>query len=135
MSQSCVSIELRNSVAKRLPSIWKMSLAEAHVPFEVPRKNELAIRLSSVLDVIYLVFKEGNSATAGEDWAQRARARSSAGARGGVFARIGVLRKSSRVERSRHYSRLPRLALLAVRAAHVRSGIMPTQSGAGWNPF
>jgi len=112
-----------------------MSLAEAHVPFEVPRKNELAIRLSSVLDVIYLVFKEGNSATAGEDWAQRARARSSAGARGGVFARIGALRKSSRVERSRHYSRLPRLALRAVRAAHVRSGIMPTQSGAGWNPF
>jgi RNA polymerase sigma-70 factor, ECF subfamily len=46
----------------------KRTLAEAHVPFEVPRGAELAGRLSSVLEVIYLVFNEGYSATAGDDW-------------------------------------------------------------------
>ena len=46
----------------------KKSLAEAKVPFEVPRGMELASRLSSVLGVIYLIFNEGYSATAGEDW-------------------------------------------------------------------
>jgi len=46
----------------------KRSLAKAQVPFEVPRAGELAARLSSVLGVIYLVFNEGYSATAGEDW-------------------------------------------------------------------
>src|SRR5438132_704368 len=46
----------------------KRTLAEARVPFEVPRGPDLAVRLSSVLEVIYLVFNEGYSATAGEDW-------------------------------------------------------------------
>jgi RNA polymerase sigma factor (sigma-70 family) len=46
----------------------KRTLAEARVPFEVPRGAELAGRLSSVLAVIYLVFNEGYSATAGDDW-------------------------------------------------------------------
>ena len=46
----------------------KRTLAEEHVPFEVPRGPELAARLSSVLEVIYLVFNEGYSATAGDDW-------------------------------------------------------------------
>ena len=46
----------------------KRTLAEARVPFEVPRGAELAGRLSSVLEVIYLVFNEGYSATAGDDW-------------------------------------------------------------------
>ena len=46
----------------------KRTLAEAHVPFEVPRGAELAPRLASVLEVIYLVFNEGYSATAGDDW-------------------------------------------------------------------
>src|SRR6185437_13648261 len=46
----------------------KRTLSEAHVPFEVPRGAELAARLSSVLEVLYLVFNEGYSATAGEDW-------------------------------------------------------------------
>jgi len=46
----------------------KRTLAEARVPFEVPRGAELAARLSSVLEVIYLVFNEGYSATAGDDW-------------------------------------------------------------------
>jgi RNA polymerase sigma factor (sigma-70 family) len=46
----------------------KRTLAESRVPFEVPRGAELAARLSSVLEVIYLVFNEGYSATAGDDW-------------------------------------------------------------------
>ena len=46
----------------------KRTLAEKRVPFEVPRRAELAARLSSVLGVIYLIFNEGYSATAGEDW-------------------------------------------------------------------
>jgi RNA polymerase sigma-70 factor, ECF subfamily len=46
----------------------KRTLAEKQVPFEVPRRPELASRLSSVLEVIYLVFNEGYSATAGDDW-------------------------------------------------------------------
>jgi RNA polymerase sigma factor (sigma-70 family) len=46
----------------------KRTLADAQVPFEVPRGEELAQRLSSVLEVIYLIFNEGYSATAGDDW-------------------------------------------------------------------
>jgi RNA polymerase sigma factor (sigma-70 family) len=50
----------------------KRTLADEHVPFEVPRGPELAARLSSVLEVIYLVFNEGYSATAGDDWTRPA---------------------------------------------------------------
>jgi RNA polymerase sigma factor (sigma-70 family) len=46
----------------------KRTLAEKRVPFEVPRGAELTARLSSVLEVIYLIFNEGYSATAGDDW-------------------------------------------------------------------
>lgn len=46
----------------------KRTLTEARVPFEVPRGTELAERLASVLEVIYLIFNEGYSATAGDDW-------------------------------------------------------------------
>ena len=46
----------------------KRTLADAHVPFEVPRGDELAARVSTVLEVIYLVFNEGYAATAGDDW-------------------------------------------------------------------
>ena len=55
------------TVAQRIVRA-KRTLAEARVPFEVPRGAELAARLSSVLEVIYLVFNEGYSATAGDDW-------------------------------------------------------------------
>src|SRR5215469_11276872 len=46
----------------------KKALSDAQVPFEVPRGAEFAARLSSVLQVIYLIFNEGYSATAGDDW-------------------------------------------------------------------
>jgi RNA polymerase sigma factor (sigma-70 family) len=55
------------TVAQRIVRA-KRTLTEARVPFEVPRGPELAARLASVLEVIYLVFNEGYSATAGEDW-------------------------------------------------------------------
>ncbi len=50
----------------------KRTLAEARVPFEAPRGAELAARLSSVLEVIYLIFNEGYTATAGDDWVRPA---------------------------------------------------------------
>ena len=56
-----------STVAQRIVRA-KRTLAEARVPFEVPRGAELTARLASVLEVIYLVFNEGYSATAGDDW-------------------------------------------------------------------
>ncbi len=55
------------TVAQRIVRA-KRTLAEAGVPFEVPRGEELAARVASVLEVIYLIFNEGYAATAGEDW-------------------------------------------------------------------
>lgn len=46
----------------------KRTLAAAHIPFEVPQENERISRLTSVLEVIYLIFNEGYSATTGADW-------------------------------------------------------------------
>ncbi len=55
------------TVAQRIVRA-KRTLADARVPFEVPRGADRAARLSSVLEVIYLVFNEGYAATAGDDW-------------------------------------------------------------------
>jgi len=59
------------TVAQRIVRA-KRKLSEAHVPFEIPRKAELSERLASVLEVIYLVFNEGYSATSGDDWVRPA---------------------------------------------------------------
>lgn len=59
------------TVAQRIVRA-KRTLAESGVPFEVPRGAELAERLSSVLEVVYLIFNEGYSATAGDDWVRPA---------------------------------------------------------------
>jgi RNA polymerase sigma factor (sigma-70 family) len=56
-----------STVAQRIVRA-KRTLSEAGVPFEVPRGPELAERLASVLEVIYLIFNEGYSATTGDDW-------------------------------------------------------------------
>jgi RNA polymerase sigma-70 factor, ECF subfamily len=55
------------TVAQRIVRA-KRTLAEAQVPFEVPRGDELGSRLASVLEVVYLIFNEGYAATAGDDW-------------------------------------------------------------------
>jgi RNA polymerase sigma factor (sigma-70 family) len=60
-----------STVAQRIVRA-KRTLSEAHVPFEVPRGADRDARLSSVLGVLYLVFNEGYSATAGEDWTRPA---------------------------------------------------------------
>lgn len=56
-----------STIAQRIVRA-KKALSDASVPFEVPRGKDLAPRLSSVLDVVYLIFNEGYSATAGDDW-------------------------------------------------------------------
>src|SRR5262249_56866331 len=55
------------TVAQRIVRA-KRTLAEAQVPFEVPRGEDLAARLPSVLEVVYLIFNEGYAATRGDDW-------------------------------------------------------------------
>jgi RNA polymerase sigma-70 factor, ECF subfamily len=56
-----------STIAQRIVRA-KRTLSDAKVPFEVPRGPELAARISSVLEVIYLIFNEGYSATSGDDW-------------------------------------------------------------------
>lgn len=60
-------LQPESTIAQRIVRA-KRSLTKARLPYEVPRGDELAERLSSVLGVIYLVFNEGYSATAGDDW-------------------------------------------------------------------
>jgi RNA polymerase sigma factor (sigma-70 family) len=56
-----------STIAQRIVRA-KKTLSSAHIPFEVPRGPEMTARLSSVLEVIYLIFNEGYAATAGDDW-------------------------------------------------------------------
>ncbi|MFT3776401.1 MAG: RNA polymerase sigma factor [Minicystis sp.] len=55
------------TIAQRITRA-KRTLAEKEIPFELPRPEDLAARLESVLEVLYLIFNEGYSATAGDDW-------------------------------------------------------------------
>lgn len=59
------------TVAQRIVRA-KRTLAEAHIPFEIPDEGARSARLSSVLEVIYLIFNEGYTATAGDDWVRPA---------------------------------------------------------------
>jgi RNA polymerase sigma factor (sigma-70 family) len=59
------------TVAQRIVRA-KRTLSEARIPFEVPRGDEFNARLASVLQVVYLIFNEGYSATAGDDWTRPA---------------------------------------------------------------
>jgi len=60
-----------STVAQRIVRAKRL-LADAGIPFEVPRGSEFTARLSSVLEVVYLIFNEGYSATAGDDWVRPA---------------------------------------------------------------
>jgi RNA polymerase sigma-70 factor, ECF subfamily len=93
----------------------KRTLADAKVPFEVPRGPELATRLSSVLGVIYLIFNEGYSATAGDDWMRPALCEDA--------LRLGrILAELSPGESEVHGL----VALMEIQASRVRARMGPT---------
>jgi predicted RNA polymerase sigma factor len=93
----------------------KRTLTEARVPFEVPARSELAARLASVLEVIYLVFNEGYSATAGDDWMRPALCEDA--------LRLGrVLAELMPMEPEVHGL----VALMEIQASRLRSRVGPT---------
>src|SRR5436189_1844223 len=93
----------------------KRTLAAARVPFEVPRGAELAQRLESVLEVIYLIFNEGYSATAGEEWVRPALCEDA--------LRLGRMRAGlASAEPEVHGL----VALLEIQASRIRARVSPT---------
>ena len=93
----------------------KRTLAENRVPFEVPRGAELASRVSSVLEVIYLVFNEGYAATAGEDWLRPALCEDA--------LRLGrILAELAPLEPEVHGL----VALMEIQASRARARVSPT---------
>ena len=93
----------------------KRTLAAARVPFEVPRGAELAQRLDSVLEVIYLIFNEGYSATAGDEWVRPALCEDA--------LRLGrILAELAPAEPEVHGL----VALLEIQASRIRARVSPT---------
>jgi RNA polymerase sigma-70 factor, ECF subfamily len=93
----------------------KKALSKARVPFEVPRGADLAARLSSVLEVIYLIFNEGYSATAGADWVRPALCEEA--------LRLGrILAELVREEPEVHGL----VALMEIQASRLRARVGPT---------
>jgi len=110
----------------------KRTLAAARVPFETPRADELAERLASVLEVIYLVFNEGYAATAGDDWMRPALCEEA--------LRLGrILAELVPQEAEVHGL----VALMEIQASRARARIGPTgepillleQNRARWDPL
>jgi RNA polymerase sigma factor (sigma-70 family) len=102
------------TVAQRIVRA-KRTLADARVPFEVPRGTELAARLASVLEVIYLVFNEGYSATAGDDWVRPALCEDA--------LRLGrILAELAPAEAEVHGL----VALMEIQASRLRARVGPT---------
>jgi len=93
----------------------KRALAEARVPFEVPRGAELNERLSSVLEVIYLVFNEGYAATAGDDWMRPALCEDA--------LRLGRILAELTPEESEVHGLV---ALMEIQASRVRARVGPS---------
>jgi RNA polymerase sigma-70 factor, ECF subfamily len=92
----------------------KRTLAEAKVRFEIPRGAELAPRLASVLQVIYLIFNEGYSATAGDDWVRPALCEDA--------LRLGrILAELAPTEREVHAL----VALMEIQASRLRARVDP----------
>jgi len=93
----------------------KRTLAAARVPFEVPRGTELTARLESVLEVIYLIFNEGYSATAGDEWVRPALCEDA--------LRLGrILAELASAEPEVHGL----VALLEIQASRIRARVGPT---------
>jgi predicted RNA polymerase sigma factor len=102
------------TVAQRIVRA-KRTLAEKQVPFEVPRGVELAVRLSSVLEVIYLIFNEGYTATAGDDWMRPALCEDS--------LRLGrILAELAPLEPEVHGL----VALMEIQASRTRTRVSPS---------
>jgi len=93
----------------------KRTLAAARVPFEVPRGPELAARLESVLEVIYLVFNEGYSATAGADWVRPALCEDA--------LRLGRILAELAAEQPEVHGLV---ALMELQASRIRARVSPT---------
>ena len=102
------------TVAQRIVRA-KRTLAEARVPFEVPRGDELTARLSSVLGVIYLVFNEGYSATAGDDWVRPALCEDA--------LRLGRILAELAVEEAEVHGLV---ALMEIQASRLRARVGPS---------
>ncbi|MQA07393.1 MAG: sigma-70 family RNA polymerase sigma factor [Pseudonocardiaceae bacterium] len=104
-----------STVAQRIVRA-KRTLATKRVPFEVPEGPELADRLSSVLEVIYLIFNEGYSATAGDDWMRPALCEDA--------LRLGRILAASTLEKEPEVHGL--VALMEIQASRSRARVGPT---------